>query len=165
MRRFSLLWIGGLAIVVSALAFAGPEGKSDEQERRINESDVPPPALAALRKLAAEHHITEYAEEVEHGCTYYEGSWRTPNGHVDALVTTAGDLVEIEAAIAEKDVPKLIVERIRAEAGKDAELRFEKKTVILYEAKFKKGARRHEVLLSADGRRHGHEEEDGDEDD
>jgi hypothetical protein len=80
---------------------------------------------------------------------------------VDALVTAAGDLVEIEETVAEPAVPKPVLAKARAAAGPDATLRFEKKTLIYYEAKFRKDDRHHEILLAPDGRQYEHEEEDG----
>ncbi len=150
--------------VAAGVAFvsAGQPPKAEEHERKVKEADVPKPALKTLKKLAGGNVLTELAEEVEHGVTYYEGSWKGPNGKIDALVTALGDLVEIEEAISTSDVPKPVMEKAHAAAGKDAKLYVEKKTVILYEVKFRKDDRKHEIVYSPDGRTHEHEEEDGD---
>ncbi|HUU94471.1 MAG TPA: PepSY-like domain-containing protein [Phycisphaerae bacterium] len=143
-----------------------------EYEREVTEAEVPPAALAALKKLAAGAKITEFAEEIEHGSTFYEGSWKTAAGsNVDALVTSAGDLVEIEEQVAPDQVPAAILAAVRKLSGQDAPLFCEKKTMILYEVKFRKGDRRHELLLTPDGRRveeeieRGKGDKDDDEDD
>ena len=47
----------------------------------------------------------------------------------------------------------------RKAAGKDTELAFEKKTMILYEVKFQKAKALHELLPSPDGRNVEHEDE------
>lgn len=135
--------------------------KGEERERKVKESEVPKPALEALKRLAGGHALTEFSEEVEHGLTYYEGSWKGPNGNVDALVTASGDLVETEEAVPEGSVPKVVLDKARSTAGKDAKLLVEKKTLILYEVKFRNNDRRHEVVYSPDGREHEHEEEGG----
>lgn len=160
---------GRNVIVVSAITIAAGiafvnagQPPKDESERKVRESEVPKAALEALKKLAGGNALTELAEEVEHGVTYYEGSWKGTNGKVDALVTASGDLVEIEEAISISDLPKLVVEKAQAAAGKDAKLYVEKKTIVLYEVKFRKDNRKHEVVYSPDGRTHEHEEEDGD---
>ncbi len=131
------------------------KGKGEkETEREVTEAEVPKAALAALKKLAAGAKITEFAEEVEHGHTFYEGSWKAPSGkNMDVLVTPTGDLVEIEEQVASEDVPAAVLAVAQKAAGKKAPLAFEKKTMLLYEVKFSKGDRRHELLLTPDGRR------------
>ena len=125
-----------------------------EAERQVTETQVPAAALAALRELAAGAEITEFAEEIEFGHTFYEGSWKSRSGeNMDVLVTQAGDLVEIEEQIDNAGVPAAVRKMARKAAGKNAELFFEKKTMILYEVKFQKKDSRHELLLAPDGRR------------
>ena len=128
------------------------EGQS-QHERQVTDSEVPAKALAALKKLAAGARFTGFAEEVEHGSTFYEGSWKTPSGaNMDVLVTPTGALVEIEKQIDASQVPAEVLKVVRKAAGKGTELMFEKKTTIQYEVKFGKGERRHEMLLTPDGR-------------
>jgi len=131
----------------------GNKGKG-EIERKVKEAKVPAAALAALKKLADGAKITEFAEEVEFGHTFYEGSWKHRSGaNMDVLVTQTGDLVEIEQQVDIKKVPRAALKMARKVAGKDVKLVFEKKTMILYEVKFKKGNSQHELLLTPDGRR------------
>jgi hypothetical protein len=126
----------------------------DEFERKVTAEKVPAAALEALKKLADGAEITEFAEEVEFGHTFYEGSWKNRSGaNMDVLVTQTGDLVEIEQQVDIDEVPAAALKMARKAAGKDAELVFEKKTMILYEVKFQKGDSRHELLLTPDGRR------------
>jgi hypothetical protein len=136
--------------------------KAEEAEREVTEAEVPAAALATLKKLSGGATITEFAEEVEHGQTFYEGSWKAPSGaNMDVLVTPTGDLVEIEEQVDADDVPPGALKAARKAAGKDADLAFEKKTMILYEVKFTKGTSRHELLLTPDGRRVEEEVEKG----
>ena len=124
-----------------------------QHERQVTESQVPAKALAALKKLAAGAKFTGFAEEVEHGSTFYEGSWKTPAGaNMDVLVTPAGALVEIEKQIDAGKVPAAVLKVVRKAAGKDTELMFEKKTTIQYEVKFGKDELGREMLLTPDGR-------------
>lgn len=125
-----------------------------EVERKVTEAEVPAAALAALKKLAAGAEITEFTEEIEHGSTFYEGSWKNPAGaNVDVLVTPTGDLVEIEEQVSNDKVPAAVLKAAQKAAGKNTTLAFEKKTMILYEVKFQKGDVGHELLLTPDGRR------------
>ncbi|HUT90783.1 MAG TPA: hypothetical protein VMY37_14865 [Thermoguttaceae bacterium] len=133
---------------------AGKREKETETERRVTEAEVPKAALTALKKLAEGAEIVEFAEETEHGSTFYEGSWKVASGaKMDVLVTPTGDLVEIELGVAADDVPAAVLAAARKAAGKKAPLAFEKKTMLLYEVKFRKGDRGHELLLTPDGRR------------
>ncbi len=142
------------------------KSKSEEQERAVTEAEVPAPALAALKKLAGGAKISEFAEEIEHGSTFYEGSWKTAAGsNVDALVTLAGDLVEIEEQVAPDQVPAAVLAAVRKLSGPDARLFCEKKTMILYEVKFRKGDQRHEILYTPDGRTLEKDIEKGEEED
>lgn len=158
--HLSLLGVCSLTAAVGVtLIHAVEPPEQVEQERSVKEAEVPKAALDALKKLAASNTLTEFAEEIEHGVTYYEGSWKGPNGKVDALVTAHGDLVELEEVISVGTVPKVVLESAQAAAGKDSKLFVEKKTVIFYEVKYRKGNHKHEVVYSADGREHEHEEE------
>jgi uncharacterized membrane protein YkoI len=142
------------------------KAKSQEQEREVTEAEVPAPALAAIKKLAGGAKITEFAEEIEHGSTFYEGSWKTAEGsNVDGLVTSAGDLVEIEEQVAPDQVPAAVLAAVRKLSGPDAPLFCEKKTMILYEVKFRKDDQRHEILYTPDGRTLERDIEKGDEGD
>jgi len=151
--------IGGLSLAAFAWAT-----HADEKERKIAEKDVPPAALAALNKLANGAPLTEFSEEIEHGKTCYEGSWKGPHGNVDALVTPAGDLVELEEHIPADAVPKAVMNAAKTAAGPEVQLYFERKTLTLYEVKYKKGDRTHELMLGPDGRQRGHEESSDDAD-
>ncbi|NIS80093.1 MAG: hypothetical protein GTO14_07765 [Anaerolineales bacterium] len=129
-----------------------------EAERKVTEAQVPVDALAALKRLAAGAKITEFAEEIEHGHTFYEGSWKARSGaKMDVLVTKTGALVEIEKQVGARQVPAAVRRAALKAAGRGAELAFEKKTMVLYEVKFQKGNSRHELLVTPDGRHVEHE--------
>jgi uncharacterized membrane protein YkoI len=156
-KRQVLLGCGLLILAVGgvlALAQTQPANKKEEQERKVKEAEVPPTALTALKKLAGSATITEFSEEIEHGHKFYEGSWKGPDGNVDALVTEAGDVVEIEEIIPIDKAPVAVRAAAEKEAGKDAKLTFEKKTMWLYEVHFKKGDKGREIILTPDGRRY-----------
>lgn len=153
--------LAAVALTSGAWLFAQANNQPQEQERSVTEKEVPPAALAALKKLAGEAKLTEFAEEVEHGHKYYEGSWKGPDGHVDALVTEGGDVVEIEESVPAERVPTGPRAAAQKEAGADAATKWERKTLYLYEVHFKKDGRGRELLFTADGRRF-HEEQDAD---
>lgn len=164
MKRTIITTIAVVTLGVASASLVRAMGPHEESERQVKESELPAAALAALKKLAGDAKLTEFAEEKEHGGTFYEGSWKGPHGNVDALVTASGDLVELEEAVPFDAIPKAVQDRATQAAGKDAKVFVEKKTYIMYEVKFRKGDRRHEVLYSPDGRTHDHEDEQGEED-
>ncbi|MFH0983347.1 MAG: hypothetical protein V2A79_17650 [Planctomycetota bacterium] len=162
-RWQTLLWCGPVILAVGgvlALAQTQPADKKEEQERKVKEAEVPPAALAALKKLAGGATLTEFAEEIEHGHKFYEGSWKGPDGNVDGLVTETGDVVEIEESIPPDKVPAAARAAVEKEAGKDATAKYERKTFFVYEAHFKKDGKGREIIFTPDGRRY-HEEGEG----
>jgi len=147
----------GLVLITGAFVMGQEKPKAAEQERAVKESEMPAKAMAALKKLAGGAAFTEFAEEIEHGHTFYEGSWKGADGNVDALVTDGGDLVEIEEEVPADKVPAPTRTEAEKEAGKGTKLMWEKKTVVLYEVHFKKDGKGREMILTPDGR-HVHEE-------
>lgn len=154
---FKSQWLVGVTAVCAAFAcgllVAHAQEKKQDYEKKVKEGDVPAPALAALKKLAGGAAFTEFAEEVEHGCKYYEGSWKGPDGNIDGLVTEAGDIVELEESIPVEKVPAGVRAAAEKEAGKDAKVRWERKTVYLYEIHYKKDNKGQELIFGADARR------------
>ncbi len=145
-----------LGIMFCAVSYAVKSNEAvemGESERQVTKAEVPAIVLAALKKQAGGAQITEFAEEIEYGHTFYEGSWKSPDGrNIDCLVTSSGDLVEIEEEVQTGKVPAAVLKEVRKAAGEDTKLAFEKKTMILYEVKFQKGEGRYELLLTPDGR-------------
>ena len=155
MSKTRFLAVGWAALVVFAGGCLTPErhkGAAGDQERQVRETEVPKAALEALKKLADKATIHEFAEEVEHGHRFYEGSWKGSAGNVDALVTESGDLVEVEEAVLADQVPAAVRDVSEREAGKDSKVTYEKKTMVLYEAHFGKGERGREIVFTPDGR-------------
>jgi len=144
----------GIALLFALAAAAEKDTeKAGESERKVTEAEVPKAALKALTRQAKKAEITEFSEEIEHGSTFYEGSWKAKDGtQIDCLVTKDGALVEIEEQVTAKQVPGVVVKAAKKAAGKNAEISYEKKTMILYEVKFAKDGASHEVLLTPDGR-------------
>ncbi len=167
-RKFNLL---AAVIFVAALlsltaAAQRDKEKAGESERKVTEAEVPKAALNALVKMAGKAEITEFAEEIEYGSTFYEGSWKNKAGaNVDVLVTKTGAVVEIEESIAAEKLPAAVLKAARKLAGENADLTCEKKTMYLYEVKFSKDGAGHEVLLTPDGRTAEEEIEKGKADD
>jgi hypothetical protein len=169
MKNIQSLVIGfGVGAVMSGGLFAFAQNKPAEQpkssERKVKEADVPKAALETLKKMAAGAAFTEFAEEIEHGHKFFEGSWKGPHGNIDGLVTETGDMVELEESVPADQVPAAVKAEVEKSSGKDAKPTYEKKTLILYEAHYKKDGKTHEVIVTPDGRRMEEEKQDGDKD-
>jgi hypothetical protein len=132
------------------LVFADDERAAQDGEREVKQADVPAKALVGLKKVAGEATFTEFAEEVEHGHKFYEGSFKGPDGNVDVLVTEAGDLVEVEESIPAAKAPEAVRMAAQQQAEKGAT--FERKTLYLYEVHFKKNGKDNELIFTTDGR-------------
>jgi hypothetical protein len=144
------------AKLVGVLAMAvvlGVAWAAEESERAVEAREVPPPALQALERLAGPATIDAFAEEVEHGRTFYEGSWQGASGRTDALVTPAGDVVEVEEAIPESSVPAPVMAELRRAAG-EADVKVERKTLYVYEGHFDRHGKEQEIQFTPDGRRY-----------
>lgn len=168
MRRSSVVASAVFAAVVLAgglAAWARDPGRSVSFDRKIKEADVPPAALAALRKLAGDASITEYEEETENGHTYYEGSWTTGDGRdTEGVVTADGGVIEVEEEVGTDGVPAAVREAFAKLAGADAKGSFERTIVYYYEVEYRANGQSREVRFTADGRRAGEENDDDDDD-
>ncbi len=151
----AVMLVGGLVVWSQEKKQEKKQGKKEpaSQERSVKESEVPAAALTTLKKLAGSATITEFAEEFEHGSKFYEGSWKGPDGHVDVLVTAAGDLVEVEESVPADKVPASVRAAAEKGAGKGARITFEKKTMILYEIHFEKVVNG-EMIFTPDARQY-----------
>jgi hypothetical protein len=157
---FAVLVIGGWVLM------AHSQARQEDYEKKVEEAQVPKAALSTLKALAGAAPIEEFAEEVEDGRKFYEGTWAGPHGHVDGLVTEAGALVEIEEAVPADAVPAAARAEVEKEAGTGATLAFEKKTLLMYEAHFKKDGKGREIIVLPDGRRYFEEgDEQGEDED
>src|SRR5262245_54909509 len=108
----------GVASLGTALLMAQPNAKkSEEQERKVQESEVPPAALAALKKASGGAKLNQIEEEIEDGFKFYEGQWSGPDGKIEALVTEKGDLVEIEEIVPPEKVPAAVRDAADKHAG------------------------------------------------
>jgi len=138
--------------------------RSQDYEKRVDEAEVPKAALNTLKEIPGAAPITDFAEEVEDGRKFYEGTWAGPHGHVDGLVTEAGALVEIEEAVPADVVPAATRAEAEREAGKGAAMSFEKKTLVMYEVHFKKDGLGREIIFLPDGRRYVEQDAEAEED-
>jgi hypothetical protein len=179
-NRFTVTAGFSILLAAALAAWSQEKQEAEEGERQVKQSEVPAAALAALKKLAGSATIREYAEEIEHGHKFYEGSWKGADGNVDALVTESGAVVEIEEGMPAEQVPAAVRAAAEKEAGPHSDLTFERKTLYLYEIHYKQEGQSRESVFTPDARRYQegganakanvdedddeHEEEDDDDD-
>ena len=152
MRKAHIVVIGCAMIVGGFVALAQDKPAPQDQERKVTENEVPKAALDALKKVAGSNKLTAFAEEVEHGHKFYEGSWAGATGNVDAVVTEAGDLVVIEEVVPTDTIPGAVAADAKKQAGQAA-ITVEKKTMVLYEIHYKKDGKSQELVLTPDARK------------
>ncbi len=70
----------------------------------------------------------------------------------EATVTAAGDLVELDESMAPEAVPAVVRQAAQSRLGAGAQIRYERVTLVLYEAEGEIGGRDREVLVSPTGR-------------
>lgn len=156
--------IGG--IVCAMLGVVVAVAQSGDTERRVKENEVPAAAMAALKKLAGSATIHEFEEETINGKKFYEGEWKGPDSHMEAKVTENGDVLEIEESISADEVPAAVRTEAEKMSDKGGKIKYEKITLFVYEAEFRKDGKGHEIILTPDGRRFQQiEDEDGQGDD
>lgn len=146
----------------TVVVIAQPGGK----ERNLKENEVPPAALAALKKLSGGAAFIELEEETHHGRKVYEAEWNGPSGEMEAKVSEAGDVLELEEEMTAESVPAAVRAAAEKLGDKGAKIAYEKATYVLYEVEFRKNGRKYETHLDASGHQpHGDAEEDDDGDD
>ncbi len=158
--------IATLAAVLSCgILVLAQNAAAGNDERKLTEKEVPPAALATLKKLAGAATITEFEEETEFGHKCYEAVWKGPGGEIEAEVTADGELIELEEDITADQVPAAVKAAAEKEAGKDAKITYTRVTIHGYEVEFKKDGKGKEMTLTPGGGKMGEEDEDDADDD
>jgi hypothetical protein len=148
----SALLLAGLIALAQEKPKEGEKGKEMRVERGIPEAQVPPAALAAIKKMAGMAKIDQFEEKMKHDAKIYKAEWKTPEGEMEVVVTAAGDLLATEEPVMADKVPAAVRMAAENEAGAGAKIEYEKKTIIVYEAKFKKGDKEEEVKICPTGK-------------
>jgi hypothetical protein len=150
------------ALAVIATSACAILSSAQEQEKKINRSDLP----AAVEKTVAAQTqgatIRGFNKEKEKGKTYYEVEL-TVNGHSkDILIDPTGAIAEIEEKVDLASLPTEVQSGLQAKAGSGKLGKIESITkhdkVVAYEAKVTAGGKRTEVQVGPDGKPLDHEE-------
>ncbi len=163
------------SVVVLTIAVGGfiAQGGEDGggRGRTIKAGDLPAKVVAALESQFPGASILGAKREIEDGVPLFEVRASTKDGRsVEAAITEAGDLVEVEEAATMDSLPPAVAKTLKAvlPGGKLEEC--ERKVVTLYSIEKNLEGRTYEVVIDSLGRVQSleveHEDgEDGEEDD
>lgn len=135
---------------------------AQEQEKKIQRSDLPAPVEKSVAAQSQGATIKGFSQEKENGQTYYEAEM-TVNGHSkDVLIDPNGNVVEVEEQVALDSLPAEVKGGLQAKAGKGKIVKVESLTkhdkLVAYEAKVQTAGKRSEIQVGPDGKPLDHEE-------
>ena len=135
---------------------------SQEQEKKIPRSDLPPAVEKTVAEQSKNAEIRGFSEEKENGQTFYEAELIV-NGHSkDVLVDGNGTMVEVEEQVPIESLPPAVREGLQAKAGSGKLIKVEKLTkkdkLVAYEAKVLTNGKKSEVQVGPEGKPLDHEE-------
>ena len=135
---------------------------SQEQEKKIPRSDLPPAVEKTVAEQSKNAEIRGFSEEKENGQTFYEAELIV-NGHSkDVLVDMNGTMVEVEEQVPIESLPPAVREGLQAKAGSGKLIKVEKLTkkdkLVAYEAKILTNGKKSEVQVGPEGKPLNHEE-------
>lgn len=126
------------------------DGEADDAQI-VALADIPAAAQEALRKLAGDAKIAEVKVEDEDGVKVYEAAWKLKDVEHEATVTAHGEVVETEQVIAASAAPEAVQKVAAKEFPKGAKVKFEKKTIVLYELEAEIDGQEKEFLVAPTG--------------
>jgi len=135
---------------------------SQEQEKKIPRSDLPPAVEKTVAEQSKGARIRGFSEEKENGQTLYEAELIV-NGHSkDVLVDVNGTIVEVEEQVPIESLPPAVREGLHAKAGSGKLINVERLTkkdkLVAYEAKVLTNGKKSEVQVGPEGKPLDHEE-------
>lgn len=132
------------------------------EEKKIDRSALPPVVEKAVQAETRGATIKGFAQEREHGKTFYEAE-TIVNGHTrDVLFASDGSIAEIEEEVAFDSLPANVQAALKKNAaganiGKVESLS-KKGKLVAYEAQIKKNGKGSEIQVGPEGQNLAHEE-------
>lgn len=123
-------------------------------ETRVRMQDLPEPVQKTVKEQTKTAKLRGLAKEVENGETFYEAETIVNGKTRDVLIDVKGTVVEVEEATTLASIPEPAQKAFRTAAGTGKIVKLEtvtKGSVVSYEAVIRKGGKRSEVAVSADG--------------
>lgn len=127
------------------------EEHGSEVVKKLTIADVPSAARAAITKRAGDAKLVGVESMTEAGHTVYEAAWMKGEAKIEVIVSAAGNVIAEETSLTLDQLPKELHDTAKKFAGK-AELKLERKTVVLYELEKVTSGKSVEMYVDATGR-------------
>ena len=135
---------------------------TQEQEKMISRSDLPPAVEKTVAEQTKGAKIGGFSEEKENGQTFYEAELMVDGHSKDILMDENGTVVEVEEQVPVESLAPAVRGGLQAKAGSDKLVKVEtitkKGKLVAYEAKVLTHGKRSEVQVGPDGKPLAHEE-------
>jgi hypothetical protein len=136
--------------------------QEQEQEKKINRSDLPPAVEKAVVEQSKGGTIRGFEEEKEGGQTLYEVKLMASGRKKNVLMAADGTVVEVEEEIPAESLSPAVREGLQAKAGNGQVVRVrtitKKGKLVAYEAKVMTNGKKSEIQVGPDGKPLDHEE-------
>ena len=132
------------------------------QEKKIQESNLPPAVQKTVKEQSNGATIKGFSTDREHGKTIYEAEMMVDGHSKDIEIAADGTLNEIEEEVAFASLPARVQAALTAKAGAAKITKVESLTkqnkLVAYEAATLNGTKKGEIQVSPDGGKLAHEE-------
>jgi hypothetical protein len=135
---------------------------TQEQEKKLSRSDLPPAVEKAVAEQTKGAKIRGFSAEKENGQTFYEAELMVDGHSKDILVDENGTVVEVEEQVLIESLAPAVSDGLQTRAGSGKLVRVEKLSkkgkLVAYEAKVLTNGKKSEVQVGPDGKPLDHEE-------
>jgi hypothetical protein len=150
------------AIALAAVLSFGLQSVAEEQEKKIERSNLPPAVEKAVAAQTQAATIRGFSEETENGQKLYEVKLMLDGHKKNILMDANGTIVAVEEQVAMESLPLAVRDGLQARAGSGKLIKVESITkhnkLVAYEAKVMTNGKKSEVQVGPDGKPLDHEE-------
>ncbi len=151
-----------IVITIAASLLLSGSLAAQDQEKKINRSELPAAVNETLRAQSQGATIRGFSQEMENGKTFYEAELMV-NGHSkDVLIDAGGEVVEVEEQVPLENLPMAVRTGLETKVDKGKLVKVESLTkkgkLLEYEAQVLTNGKRSEIQVGPDGKPLAHEE-------
>lgn len=132
------------------------------QEKKIERSALPAAVEKAVQKETKDTAIKGFAQEREHGKTFYEAETVVQGHSRDLLFAPDGTIAEVEEEVAWDNLPASVQVGLKKKAGgakiEKVESLTKKRRLVAYEAQIRRGGKSSEIQVGSEGQNLSREE-------
>lgn len=148
----------GLTLCCAAVAVIGLVAVADDKEERISPDKLPKAVAAAIKARFPDGKVTSAEKETEDGKVVFDIELTSGGLKYEMDMLADGTIVEIEKEI--KEVPAAVAKVIQGkypkakvvEVMERSKVKDKKETPTDYEVTIEDGGKKHEVIVSLDGK-------------